>query len=99
MNYTAGLRHAAIVGPNLVLFALAAASLGILLDLLSVREARNRPAGQGRAVGLPLVPWMLYFLTAFFLFLRGYLTGAAVSLILLTVWHIAVRMDIARRQP
>ena len=65
--------------------------LGLMLDLLSIKSSRHRVPGKLSSTGLPLIPWLLYFTSAFFLFLRGNPAMATIELLILTIWHIGVR--------
>ncbi len=97
MDYTSNLIHAGFARDMLTCFAIGVTACGLAMDLASLRLARLRPPEPGRIVGLPLVPWMLYFLSTFFWFLRGNLTLGLIALAALTVWHAAVHRKITTK--
>jgi hypothetical protein len=79
----------------LLLFGIGLILFGLALDLAALVVWRgNRKKGLSGPVGLPYVPWMIYFLASFFWWLRGnFLIGLAL-LIVLTIWHVALHVTI-----
>lgn len=79
------------------LFAVMMILLGLGMDILSLSLFRKRKDTlKGGHPGLPLVPWMIYFLASVFWWMRGWLPVAVVSLIVLTFWHAYVFRTIYR---
>ena len=79
---------------TLLLFSIGVCLLGLFLDGLSLVEWSKSKGSIQRRKGLPIVPWMLYFTSGFFLFLRENLIAAVVLITLLTAWHLVVRSKV-----
>ena len=95
--YSAHLHLSTAVLAPMLAFAVLCVAFGLMLDVLSLsiwRRRANRP--EGRVVGLPLVPWMLYALSSFIWFLRGNVLIGVIQLAVLTVWHLCIHVTIAR---
>jgi hypothetical protein len=78
-------------------FAVGVLLIGLALDMVSIYLWwRWRKQGGARPGVLPLVPWLFYFLSAFFLFLLAKFAIAGLLLLTMTFWHIGLIVFLRR---